>query len=417
MYIHPGQMNYPVNRSGTTGVKKNRQLVILPDKTTIDGSILKPLRKNYQLEDVTMKKILLICLLTLIMIAAMFPVSALAALPDGIPSSLESPTIKSVELKYNEDGIPYFEAQVYFPQSVLDLDSEAPSGGSVFWDYAVKVDNGSWSEFGGGGYINVYTGGEDGETPVSAGNFTITFDPIDEGSLTSVDIKSHIYSYQLRVYYDYYEGWPDVQPIYSPASNAVTIGSGSFYSDASTWAESELKKANELGLIPDILKGVDMTKPITREEFCELAVLLYEKVTETAAAPASPNPFTDTTNSQILKAYALGITTGTSTTTFSPNTLINREQCAAMLFRAIKAIAPAADYSVAGIKDFPDQKDISSWAADATKYMSKLGIIKGDASGNFMPKATTTVQTAAGYGMATREAAILMTVRTYETMD
>ncbi len=66
-----------------------------------------------------------------------------------------------------------------------------------------------------------------------------------------------------------------------------------------------------------------MTKPITREEFCELAVLLYEKVTETAAAPVSPNPFTDTTNSQILKAYALGITTGTSTTTFSPNTLIN----------------------------------------------------------------------------------------------
>ena len=157
--------------------------------------------------------------------------------------------------------------------------------------------------------------------------------------------------------------------------------------------------------------------PITREEFCELAVLLYEKVTDTAASPAPSNPFTDTTNSQILKAYALGITTGTSTTTFSPKTLINREQCAAMLFRAIKAIAPAADYSVAGIKDFPDQKDISSWAVDATKYMSKLGIIKGDASGNFMPKATTTAQTAAGYGMATREAAILMTVRTYETMD
>lgn len=49
--------------------------------------------------------------------------------------------------------------------------------------------------------------------------------------------------------------------------------------------------------------------------------------------------------------------------------------------------------------------------------MFKLGIIKGDASGNFMPKATTTAQQAAGYGMATREAAVLMTVRTYEKMD
>lgn len=41
------------------------------------------------------------------------------------------------------------------------------------------------SEFGGGGYINVYTGDEDGESPVSAGSFAITLDPIDEGSLTS----------------------------------------------------------------------------------------------------------------------------------------------------------------------------------------------------------------------------------------
>ncbi len=171
-----------------------------------------------------MKKKILACLLTLIMITAMFPMNALAALPDGVPSSLESPTIKSIELKYNEEGVPYFDAQVYIPQSVLNLDSESPGGGSVFWEYSVKIDDGSWEEFGGGGYIDVYTGGEDGGAPVSAGTFSITFDPIDEGSLTSVDIKSHIYSYQLRVYYDYYEGWPDVQPIYSPVSNIVKIG-------------------------------------------------------------------------------------------------------------------------------------------------------------------------------------------------
>ena len=364
-----------------------------------------------------MKKRLFTCLLTLFIVVSVFSVNALAALPEGVPSSLEAPVINSIELKHDDDGVPYFEAQVYFSQSVLDLDSESPGGGSVFWDYSVKVDDGSWGEYGGGGYINVYTGGEDGEGPVSAGNFAITFDPIDEGTLTSVDIKSHIYSYQLRVYYDYYEGWPDVQPIYSPVSNVVTIGSGTFYSKASLWAEPELNKASEYGLIPDILKGADMTKPITREEFCELAVLLYEKVTETTAAPASPNPFTDTTNSQVLKAYALGITTGTSDTTFSPKTLINREQCATMLFRAIKAIAPNADYSVTGVRDFPDQQFISSWAVDATKYMSKLGIIKGDEAGNFMPRATTTAQTAAGYGMATREAAVLMTVRTAEAID
>ena len=45
------------------------------------------------------------------------------------------------------------------------------------------------------------------------------------------------------------------------------------------------------------------------------------------------------------------------------------------------------------------------------------GIIKGDTAGNFMPKASTEAQILTGYGMATREAAILMTVRTYDAMD
>ncbi|MPN31108.1 hypothetical protein SDC9_178582 [bioreactor metagenome] len=157
-----------------------------------------------------------------------------------------------------------------------------------------------------------------------------------------------------------------------------------------------------------------MTKPITREEFCELAVLLYEKVTGNSSEPVTPNPFTDTTNPQILKAFKLGITTGTSATTFSPNLLINREQCAALLFRTIKAMKPDADFSIAGVKDFPDQKNISSWAVDAAKYMFKVGIIAGDKNGNFMPKATTTAQEASGYGMATREQAIALSIRTYE---
>lgn len=190
--------------------------------------------------------------------------------------------------------------------------------------------------------------------------------------------------------------------------------SGAVTQQSSDWAKPEIARAAEMGLIPDSLKSADLTKPITRAEFCELAVKLYEKSTGTNAVPASPNPFTDTNNNEILKAYKLGITQGTSATAFSPNVLINREQCATMLFRAIKAIKPDGDYSIAGVSDFPDQKNISSYAVESTKFMSKLGIIKGDSSGNFMPKATTTAQTAAGYGMATREAAILMGVRSYD---
>jgi len=196
----------------------------------------------------------------------------------------------------------------------------------------------------------------------------------------------------------------------SAYSNIASIGLKSH-----GWAVAELKTAQEYGLIPDSLLTADLTQPITREEFCELAVLLYEEVTATTAVAITPNPFTDTTNPQILKAFKLGITNGISLTTFEPKKLITREQCAAMLFRDIQAIRPTNDYSIADVKDFPDQKNIASYAITATKYMSKLGIIKGDSNtGNFMPKAVTTAEKATTYGMATREAAILMAVRTYE---
>ncbi len=191
-------------------------------------------------------------------------------------------------------------------------------------------------------------------------------------------------------------------------------GPTSFYESASEWAIPELEKAYAAGLVPEILRGLDMKKSISREEFAELAVQLYETATGKTILVTGANPFKDTANQQILKAYQVGITDGVSETAFSPNTLITREQCATMLYRAIKAIAPKADYSITGIPNFPDQAHISSWAAEGTKYMSKLGIILGDTKGYFMPKPLNTAHTASGYGMAAREAAVLMAIRTFE---
>ena len=225
-----------------------------------------------------------------------------------------------------------------------------------------------------------------------------------------MDIKKNTYYFRAYFLIELTDG----TVVKSPFSNVVEIGVPAFYSGASNWAKPELQRAYELGLIPDILKGADMTKPINREEFAELAILLYENLSGEKVEPASPNPFTDTNNPQILKAYKVGITAGTSSTTFSPKVLINREQCAAMLFRAIKALYPNADYSISDVKDFPDQQYISSWAVEAAKYMSKMGIIAGDSNGNFMPKATTSAQEAAGYGMATREQAIALSLRTFD---
>lgn len=363
-----------------------------------------------------MKRKLSIIFLSFMLILGMLPMTALASDTPFVP---EAPINLTAELKQDENGMPYFELRVTIPESVKALNAKLLENSGYFegkecleielaFDY--KYGKYDWNEgptqyWDTSTYVAHYL--EDGY---------YTYQPFDSSTkFEDVDIKSETYSFRARfeTLWGYTGDWTDKE-IYSGYSNVVQIGSPAYWSTASTWARPELQKAVDAGLIPDILKGADMTKPITREEFAELSVLLYEQVTEKASEPVSPNPFKDTTNTQILKAYMLGITSGTSTTTFEPKILINREQCAAMLFRAIKAIKPDSNYSIEGVKDFPDQKHISSWAVEATKYMSKIGIISGDSNGNFMPKSTTTAQQAASYGMATREQAIALSLRTYE---
>ena len=43
--------------------------------------------------------------------------------------------------------------------------------------------------------------------------------------------------------------------------------SGAEASTSSQWAETTVEKAEQFGLIPDSLKGADLTRPITRREF------------------------------------------------------------------------------------------------------------------------------------------------------
>lgn len=337
------------------------------------------------------------------------------ALADGVPSSVEAATLNKVEVLNDADGVPYFQLEVKFPQSFMGLYQASPADGETWIDYYWKIDDGTWEYLGGGVTADFFDPSYGFDVSGQANTYRVSnIYPEDEGNADKIVIKDHTYTLKVQLSYRYYDESEGYLFVSSGFSNEVSIGSGSFYKDISDWAKPELQNAHELGLIPDILVGADMTKPITREEFCELAVLLYEKVTGNSSQPVTPNPFTDTTNTQILKAFKLGITTGTSAATFSPNVLINREQCAAMLFRAIKAMKPNADFSTAGVKNFPDQSNISGWATEATKYMFKIGIITGDSKGNFMPKATTTAQEASGYGMATREQAIALSVRSYE---
>ena len=132
-------------------------------------------------------------------------------------------------------------------------------------------------------------------------------------------------------------------------------------------------KADELDLIPDSLKGADLTKPITRKEFAAVCVKVYEALAGTKALPAVNNPFTDTNDIEVLKAYNLGVTTGTSADKFCPDLLLNREQAATMLTRVFKrvtipgwTIQTDSQFTLPTINaPFADDDKISSWAKDS----------------------------------------------------
>lgn len=309
-----------------------------------------------------------------------------------------APSLTTAVVEKNSGGSPYLYIQTgRLPGQVQDLN--AMTGEGVWTEVWMRQEGDT-------DFIQIHDS--------FFANEYIIVDVDDYFSKSQASYEEEAYEIKIRYSLDLRK-YPQANrsdKIYSPFSNVLAQNMPA-WSNAHPWAEGELLLADEANLIPEVLRGQDLTRPITREEFAELAVLLYETTTGKSAIAASPNPFTDTTNPQVLKAYQLGITTGTSATTFAPDVLINREQCATMLFRDIQAIVPEGDFSVIGVADFADQKFISAYAVAATKFMSQLGIIKGDSAGNFMPRATTAAQTAANYGMATREQAIMMSYRIF----
>lgn len=194
---------------------------------------------------------------------------------------------------------------------------------------------------------------------------------------------------------------------------------------ASEWAVSELEKAEEMGLIPEILDGADLTADITRAEFAAVAVKVYEALANGKAIPAVINPFTDTNDVEILKAYNIGAVNGTSATTYSPNDLLNREQAAAMLTRVFKKVsipnwtlATDSQFALSFEKPalFADDADISDWAKDSVYFMVANGIINGVGNNKFAPKNVTSADEANGYANATREQALIIAVRMVENL-
>lgn len=210
----------------------------------------------------------------------------------------------------------------------------------------------------------------------------------------------------------------------APAASAHTHPDGgesmydapSYQPTVSSWAKEEVKRARELGLIPEhwAWEPRDYRQPITRADFMELSMLFvgvqqrYESyrlksLTMKHLAEMVPDKngkiyydlgnvkqvFADYPDASI--PYYLGLVQGRGKGVFDPEGLITRQEGAVMLARA---------YGVCGGKlpentdqtAFTDEAKIAPWAKESATALLTWNVMKGMKDGSFAPDGNYTVE-------------------------
>lgn len=195
--------------------------------------------------------------------------------------------------------------------------------------------------------------------------------------------------------------------ILSAISLTAVLGTTVFAADLSQWAVPGYQSASEAGLVSYSVVSNNLKDSITREEFCELAMNLYKKLTNEKVPENISSPFVDTKSVAVAQAYNYGIVNGTSDTTFTPDRLVTREEMAKMLVSTLTAseivfnIADGAD--MAYVSAFEDGNQVSSWAMSSMNTALNYGLITGMSDTHLNP-----------VGATSREQAIVSVNRSYD---
>ena len=170
-----------------------------------------------------------------------------------------------------------------------------------------------------------------------------------------------------------------------PKTSATSI-------EASEWAWADIDKAKALNII-NYGGNYNFPGAITREDFCELIYNYCYNVAKQVGVATGANPFTDTTNSNIIRLQKMGIVYGKSETEFAPNDLLTREEAATILNRLINVVHPDLA-STELYFEFADGEQISDWSMSAIQRICNMGIMKGVGNNNFAPQDNYTTEQA-----------------------
>jgi hypothetical protein len=154
---------------------------------------------------------------------------------------------------------------------------------------------------------------------------------------------------------------------------------------------SSIEEELKYDFIPDQLEK-NTSEYITREQFCEVIITLYEYLKQTSTdtplnqtAISTVNPFSDTDNPYVIKAYALGLISGVNNDKFNPKDNITVQEKAVMLYNTLLLLDPKIASDIGRELNCADQEEISPWAIDAITYLNTHNILVIDENNELNP--------------------------------
>ena len=154
-----------------------------------------------------------------------------------------------------------------------------------------------------------------------------------------------------------------------------------------TWAEKQIEVLAGKGFINGKSEGVfDPNAAITRAEFAALLTRLLALSGEVSSMPFADVPSDAWYAEDVAAAFANGVVTGNSATTFDPNGNITRQEMAVMIGRVLSEQGyVAADTTE--LTAFTDSNAVAAWAKSGVAMAAREEIVNGNPDGSFAPAA------------------------------
>ena len=156
------------------------------------------------------------------------------------------------------------------------------------------------------------------------------------------------------------------------------------------WAREKVQALDALGLIPEEVRTAPMDGILTRKNMCKVIMLAYKQLrglTDADLGTPGENPFSDTSDPDVLHAYELGIVNGTGNGKFSPDSPISRQD----FFTVSASFLKAMDYNygddpAVDLRElFSDADRIAAYAQPATRLLVSIGGLRGS-NGQIKPR-------------------------------